>query len=249
VHDFRTDAAALAKDLLASGIRAMKIWPFDEMALANRGQRISAAEIERGLAPLRAIRDAVGGAMDVALEFHGYWNLPSAIAIARASEPYRPLWLEELLPQDNLAAYAQLRQETALPLILSERLMTRWQFREVLDLGIAQFVNPDLCWCGGLTEAREIAAHADTAYVPIAPHNCGGPVLHAASVHLAPATPNPAVLESVRRHYPREYDGIVSGTPVATDESFAPAEAPELGVALSPRLLARADMRRRKAAL
>ena len=127
--------------------------------------------------------------MDIAIELHGYWNLPSAVAIAKALEPYRPMWLEEALPQDNLDAYARLKEETALPLVLSERLMTRWQFREVLERGLAQFVNPDPCWCGGLTEARAIAMLAETAYVPVAPHNCGGPVLHAACLHLATADP------------------------------------------------------------
>jgi galactonate dehydratase len=92
---------------------------------------------------------------------------------------------------------------------------------------------------------RAIGVHVG----PVAPHNCGGPVLHAASVHLAAGTPNLAVLESVRRHYVREYDGIVTGTPVASDGEFVPGQAPGLGVTLGPDLLARADLRRRKAAL
>ena len=247
--DFRTEAAALARDLLASGIRAMKIWPFDEIALANGGQHITPVETEVGLAPLRAIRDAVGTEMDVAIELHGYWNLPSASAIARALEPYSPMWLEEPLPQDNLDAYAQLKNDTRLPLVLSERLMTRWQFREVVERGLARFVNPDPCWCGGLTEARAIATLADTAYVPIAPHNCGGPVLHAACLHLSAAVPNLFVLESVRRHYLQDYRDVVSGTPAAAEGGvFQPPETPGLGVELSPALLSRADVAVRRTA-
>jgi galactonate dehydratase len=240
--DFRTDAGALARDLLVSGIRAMKIWPFDEIARRNRGQSISRSEIDAGLEPLRAIRDNVGDAMDVAIELHGYWNLPSAIAIARALEPFAPMWLEEAMPQDNLEAYTRLKAETRIPLVLSERLMTRWQFREVLDRGLAQFVNPDPCWCGGLTEARKIAALAEMHYVPIAPHNCGGPLLHAACLHLAASTPNLFIVESVRRHYLHDYRGLVTATHPARDGWLYPPETPGLGVELSPDLLTRENV-------
>ena len=247
--DFRTDADALARDLSAQGITAMKIWPFDEIALANAGQHITAAEIERGLGPVRKIRDAMGAGMDIAIELHGYWNLPSAVAIARALEPYRPLWLEEALPQDNLDAYARLKGETSLPLILSERFMTRWQFREVLERGLAQFVNPDPCWCGGLTEARAIATMAETAYVPVAPHNCGGPVLHAACLHLAAAIPNLFILESVRRHYLQDYRDVVVAPQVTRQGAFDPPDGPGLGVELAPALLARSDVHAKRSTL
>jgi galactonate dehydratase len=137
---------------------------------------------------------------------------------------------------------------TDVPPVLSERLMTRWQFREVIERGLAQFVNPDPCWCGGLSEARAIATLAETAYVPVAPHNCGGPVLHAASLHLAAALPNLFIVESVRRHYLQDYRDIVVSTPVATHGSFAPDDTPGLGVTLAPALLARDDLRIRRTA-
>jgi len=123
--------------------------------------------------------------MDVAMEFHGFWNLPCAIRIARACEEYEPMWLEEMLPQDNLAAYRELATATHLPLTISERLMTRWQYRELFENRAARTVMPDISWVGGLSEARKIANMAETWYLPAAPHNCGGPVLHAASLHLA----------------------------------------------------------------
>lgn len=248
VFDFRTDADRLARDLRAQGLRAMKIWPFDDVARRNRGQFITGAEIDAALEPVRRIRDAVGEDMAIAIELHGYWNLPSAIAIARALEPFRPMWLEEALPQDNLDAYARLRDETGATLAISERLMTRWQFREVLARGLAQVVNPDPCWCGGLTEARKIAALADTHYVPIAPHNCGGPVLHAACLHLAAATPNLFIVESVRRHYLQDHVGTVTDTHPAHDGWLRPPDGPGLGVEIDPALLARPGLVVRKSA-
>jgi L-alanine-DL-glutamate epimerase-like enolase superfamily enzyme len=240
--DFNTDADKLALSLLKQGIRAMKIWPFDATALRNSGQFISAAELEACLLPVRKIREAAGSEMDIAMEFHGYWNLPSAVRIAKALEPYDILWLEEMLPQGSLAAYRALKQETRIPLILSERLMTRWQFREVLETGLAKIVNPDICWCGGIAEARKIAAMAETWHAPIAPHNCGGPVLHMASLHLAQNVPNLFILETVRRHYLREYAGLVTLSPASVDGMFSAPDTPGLGVELAAGIERRSDV-------
>jgi len=242
LYDFNQEAGKLAQDLLKMGIQAMKIWPFDRTALSNRGEYITQAELETCIRPVQQIREIAGESMDIAMEFHGYWNLPSAVKIARALEPYRILWLEEMLPQDNMAAYSRLRQETTIPLCLSERLMTRYQFREVLEQGISQFVMPDTCWCGGISEAKKIAAMAETYYLPIAPHNCGGPILHFASLHLAANITNLFILESVRRHYLRDYKGLVSSTGSSRQGHFTVPEGPGLGVELDPSVFRRSDV-------
>ncbi|MBC8164786.1 MAG: mandelate racemase/muconate lactonizing enzyme family protein, partial [Bryobacteraceae bacterium] len=155
--DFLKEPVKLARSLLDSGIRAMKIWPFDPAALENDGQFITRQQIKEGLRPLRLIKEEFGEDIEVAMEFHGYWNLHCAIQIARACEPYEPMWLEEMLPQDNAEAYAELASETTLPLCVSERLMTRWGFRELLSNGAARIVMPDISWCGGISEAKKIA--------------------------------------------------------------------------------------------
>ena len=129
---FLTEPVKLARSLLDSGIRAMKIWPFDPIALENRGNFITREQMKQGIEPLRLIKEEFGDDIEVAMEFHGYWNLHCAIQIAQACEEYEPMWLEEMLPQDNLAAYAELAAATSLPLCVSERLMTRWGFRELL---------------------------------------------------------------------------------------------------------------------
>ena len=239
--DFLTEPVKLARDLAHSGIHAMKIWPFDPVARETRGQYITPAQMRQGIEPLRLIREELGDSMDVAMEFHGYWSLPCAIEIAHALEPYSPMWLEEMLPQDNLAAYAELARATRLPLCLSERLMTRWGFREILENRAARIIMPDISWCGGISEARKIAAMAETYYLPVAPHNCGGPVLHAASAHLSANLTNLHILETVRRHYLDEYRGIVTKTLPVVDGALPLPPGPGLGVELDPSVLTRPD--------
>ena len=239
--DFLTDPVRLARELAQSGIRAMKIWPFDPIAKLTGGQFITADQMRQGIEPLRLIREEFGDSMDVAMEFHGYWNLPCAIKIAQALEPYSPMWLEEMLPQDNLGAYRELALSTRLPLCVSERLMTRYGFRELMENQAARIIMPDICWTGGISEAKKIASMAETWYLPIAPHNCGGPVLHAASQHLAANLTNLYILESVRRHYLDEYRGIVTNTLPAVDGEFPLPPGPGLGIELSPETLARPD--------
>src|SRR5262249_49507443 len=146
--------------------------------------------------------------------------------------PYSVMWLEEMLPQDNLAAYKQLSETTDVPLCLSERLMTRWGYRELFENRAASIIMPDICWCGGISEAKKIAAMAETYYLPVAPHNCGGPILHFASAHLAANLTNLMILESVRRHYLEEYHGILMNQLVAQNGAIPLPPGPGLGVEL-----------------
>jgi L-alanine-DL-glutamate epimerase-like enolase superfamily enzyme len=237
--DFHSEPVRLARELIASGIRAMKIWPFDPIAKETGGNYITAEQMRRGLEPLRLIREEFGGSIEVAMEFHGYWNLPCAIQIAQALEEYSPMWLEEMLPQDNMAAYRELADSTRLPLCLSERLMTRFGFRELLENRAARVIMPDIAWCGGISEARKIAGMAETWYLPVAPHNCGGPVLHIASAHLAANLTNLAILETVRRHYLDEYEGLLDFDLRPVDGELPLPPGPGLGVALRSEALER----------
>jgi galactonate dehydratase len=248
--DFSCEAGRLARELLASNIRAMKIWPFDPIARENNGNYISADQMRRAIEPLRLIREEVGDAIDVAIEFHGFWNLPSAIKIARALETYKPMWLEEMLPQDNLAAYAELARSTQVPLCLSERLMTRWGFRELLENRAASIIMPDIAWCGGISEGKKIATMAETYYLPIAPHNCGGPILHFATAHFSANITNLYIMESVRRHYHDEYEGLVTRKLIPDASGDLPLPpGPGLGVELSSEVLSREDAVVRKSSV
>ena len=247
--DFLREPVRLARELLSSNIGAMKIWPFDPIAKETGGNHISAEQIRKAIEPLRLIREEFGDSMDIAIEFHGFWNLPSAIKIAAPLKIYQPMWLEEILPQDNLAAYAELARATDLPLCLSERLMTRWGFRELFENHAARIIMPDVSWCGGISEAKKIASMAETHYLPIAPHNCGGPILHFASAHVAANVTNLFILETVRRHYLEEYDGLTTAMLVPTSGELPLPPGPGLGVELSDAVLCHKDAVVHRAAL
>ena len=240
--DFHAEPVRLAESLLESGVKAMKIWPFDPIARETGGQYITADQLRKGLNPIRQIRERLGDSIDVAMEFHGFWNLPSAIRIAQAIEPFEPMWLEEMLPQDNLASYAELGRSTRLPLCVSERLMTRWGFRELMENQAARIIMPDICWCGGISEAKKIASMAETYYLPIAPHNCGGPVLHFASAHLAANTVNLFIMETVRRNYLKDHRGIVTADLMPKDGWLRLPPGPGLGIDLAPEMFKRPDV-------
>jgi len=240
--DFNSEPVRLAESLLESGVRAMKIWPFDDIAKHTGGQYIVAEQMRQGIKPLSQIRERFGDAMDVAMEFHGYWNLPSAIRIAQALEPLQPMWLEEMLPQDNLAAYSELSAATPLPLCVSERLMTRWGFRELIENRAARIIMPDICWCGGISEAKKIASMAETYYLPIAPHNCGGPVLHFATAHLSANVVNLFIMETVRRNYLEEHQSIITTNLLPHNGDLPLPQGPGLGIELHPDMLKRTDL-------
>ena len=130
---WRFNAGKLAESLLAEGIAAMKIWPFDVAAEASNGTRISGPELEKALEPFRKIRDAVGNRMEIMVELHGLWTLPPALRIAEALKPYDVAWLEEPIRFNELDALADLARHTSIPIAASERLATRQIFKQVIE--------------------------------------------------------------------------------------------------------------------
>lgn len=230
---FLHSAGELALSLREQGIDGMKVWPFDPFAEETNGQYISSRDLEIALEPFRKIRDAVGSAMDVMVEFHSLWNLPTAKRIAEALSEFEPFWLEDPIRANNLDALEELARATNAPLALSETLATRWGYRELLERGIGEIVVIDIAWCGGFTEARKIAAMADTYQLPVVPHDCTGPVNLVAGTHLAVSAPNALLQEVVRAHYTSWYGELVTELPTLDGGFIAPPRAPGLGTQLA----------------
>ncbi|MEK7408739.1 MAG: mandelate racemase/muconate lactonizing enzyme family protein [Acidobacteriota bacterium] len=234
-YDFNKEPEKIMRELLDGyGIRAIKIWPFDRAAARNRRQYISPADIEEALVPIRKLRDAFGADIEILLEFHSNWNLTSAIRIAKAVEPYKPMWLEDMLLPGNFHQYRQLAEATPLPLTIGERMAGRMQFVQLLEARAARYVMFDVCWCGGLSEARKIAAMAEAWQLPIAPHTAGGPLLFYASLHLATAATNLWIQESCQRFYERDWPAMLANPLVPTNGAISAPEAPGFGMEIKP---------------
>ncbi len=241
---WHADAGALAKSLLADGVRAMKIWPFDQFSEVSFGQYIHPADVERGLAPVRQIRDAVGDAMEIGIECHFRWNRASIERIARALEPYNILFLEDVLPAVYPDEIKLVAQRTTIPIVGSELLMTRWQLREWLEKHVSQIIMTDPVWNGGIAETRKIANMAEAFGIPVVLHNVAGPICHAAAMHLGAHIPNLYFVESVRAFYQTYFPALSDLAPRAQDGLLAVPEGPGLGVSLRAELFDREDITR-----
>jgi galactonate dehydratase len=235
----------LAKELWAEGLRGMKVWPFDRAAERTGGTEIPQRDLERGLAVVAAIREAVGAEMDLMVELHGLWDRRAAARILQALTPYRPAWVEDPVRPDAADALAALAAEVEVPIATGETLVGRRGFLPLLQRAALDVAIVDLGWTGGLTEARKVAALADAYGVPVAPHDCTGPVALAAGVHLVLSLPNGLVQETVRAFLRTWYGELVTGLPEVRDGHVAASGEPGLGVALREGLAERPDVQRR----
>lgn len=235
--DFRDEPVALAESLLDQGISSMKIWPFDEFAADTRGQRITPAQLNAGLEPIRRIREAVGAEIDIAIELHGLWALTPGKRIVDAVAAYDPVWVEDVIRKGNFDAYERLAESADCPLCISERLIGRYEFERALRTNAVDIVMPDLCWTGGITEAKAVAAMAEAHHLPVAPHNSGGPILHLANAHLSASIPNLYVMETIRDRYDGWHRNLVTETVPVRDGTLDVPPGPGLGTELDPALL------------
>ena len=236
-------ADELAQSLLEQGISAMKIWPFDPFAEASEGWHISGPDLDRALQPFRKIRNAVGNRMDIMVEFHSLWRLPAAQRIAQALAEFDTYWHEDPVRMDSLALLKQYAPYSKAPICASEILAGRWSFKDLLETGVAGIIMFDLAWCGGISEARRIAALADAWQLPVAPHDCTGPVVYAASVHFSIHAPNALVQESVRAFYSGWYRELVTHVPQPVRGFFGKPPGAGIGCELLPELWKRPDAR------
>ena len=234
-------ADELARDLLAEGIRAMKIWPFDTYAPKTGGTYISFADLEKGLEPVKKIRDAVGMDMEIMLEAHGLWKLPAAVRLAQALEPYKPMWLEDFIKPDKPSTLAQLRDSTSTPICGSEMAFTRYRAAELLEERAVDILMTDVTWTGGIAESRKIATLADTHNLPFVSHDCTGPITLMASIHLSIHCSNALIQETVRAFYRGFYNTLLTTQPRIEGGYVYPPEEPGIGTELRPELFQRRD--------
>ena len=238
---FLTDAGKVAESLLSQGITGMKIWPFDFAAEASHGAAITPDQLAEAVEPFAKIRRAVGSEMQIMAEMHLLWQPHALAEIARALEPYDIYWIEDPMPATAPSSWADLRARVRPKIAGSETMATRAAFRSFMEAGALDVVIMDLGWCGGLTEAKAIANMADAFHLPIAPHDCTGPLAWAACTHLTLNAPNALVQESVRAFYSGWYGELAENLPVVEDGHIHLPEGTGMITALKQEVFDRPD--------
>ena len=226
----------LAEELLEAGYTAMKLWSLDPAYRHSGGQRISNEDLEKAIAPFREIRDRVGDRMDVMLDGHGFFSLTAGLKIANAMREFQPLWLEDIVRPDSTQTLAQFRREAGCPVAISEMLILRDHYRQILESHGADYIMIDPTWVGGISETRRIAELAQIYNVPVLMHDCTGPLTLFSGLNVAMAVPGVTYQESVRAHIATVYPRLIDTKVVVENGTIAPSTRPGLGARWLPEI-------------
>jgi galactonate dehydratase len=178
-----------AKQVLAEGYQSMKVGIFSSRGRSSR--YVENPDFIQGVVDnVRAIRDVIGPKVDMGIELHGDHQPQTAMLLIKALEQFQPWFFEEPIQFQNLPLMADIAKKTHIPIATGERMVTKWQFRELLNLGAASLLQPDITHCGGITELKAIATLAEAYYAGMLPHAKEGIVGAVASMHVAASIPN-----------------------------------------------------------
>jgi L-alanine-DL-glutamate epimerase-like enolase superfamily enzyme len=167
-----------AQEIVQQGYMATK-WFFRD------GPTDGVAGMARNLRLVRTLRDAVGPDIDIMLDCWMSWDVPYTIQMARRLEEYQPRWIEEPVLPDKIAQYAEIRRTINIPVSGGEHEYTRWGLKALMDAGACDVLQPDIYWCGGISETMKICALASAYDLVVIPHGHSTP----ASAHLIAAWP------------------------------------------------------------
>ncbi|MBM7066487.1 mandelate racemase/muconate lactonizing enzyme family protein [Actibacterium sp. 188UL27-1] len=224
--------AALA--WVEEGFTAVKFDPAGPYTI-RPGHQPAMRDISRSVAFCKAIREAVGDRADLLFGTHGQFSTGGAIRMAHAIAPYQPLWFEEPIPPDNVAAMARVAAASSVPVATGERLTTKAEFAPILREGAATILQPALGRVGGINEARKIAALAEVYNAQMAPHLYAGPIEWAANVALGTAIPNLLMVETIETGC--AFHRALIGDTIRFDAGdLIPPDAPGLGIEVNEAL-------------
>ncbi|GEN98196.1 isomerase [Novosphingobium sediminis] len=224
-------AAERSAEYLAMGFTALKFDPAGPYT-AFDGRQLSLEALDLSERFALTLREAVGSKADLLFGTHGQMTAAGAIRLAKRLEAADPLWLEEPVPPDAPEEMAKVARATSIPIATGERLATKYDFARLLEAGSAAILQMNLGRVGGLLEAKKIAGMAEVRHAQIAPHLYCGPVVGAANIQLATATPNFLILESIE-----DWGGFhteILKSPIRFEEGHViPPTEPGLGVELN----------------
>ena len=234
----------LARELVAEGFTALKLFPFVRLAEATGGLSITPAQLTANLEPFGAVREAVGDRLDLAVDLVNMWTLAPALQIARGLSEFELMWLEDPLRISALDSVGQLSRAMTMPLAGYDYRSGLPSYIDMIARGGISLVRVDLGWVGGVTEALRIAAYSEARGLGVIMHDCAGPVVFASAVHTALHLPNAVIQECVRPYVRDIYPQIVTGVPELAGGAARPAAGPGHGLQLTEDFLEGARRRR-----
>lgn len=224
-----------ANRILDMGFDAMKFdldTPMDNEPDPFNG-RVSNESLAHKVEVVETLRDAVGNKIDLAFDCHWDYSIESAKRVAKALEPYDLMWLEDLVPPENIDAQREVTQSTSTPITTGENRFRTHEFKDLIYNFATDILSPDTAHCGGLAETKAIANRAEENYMLIAPHNTCSPIGTIANVHLCCAIPNFLALEFHAKDVEWWDDLHTNPDPLIQDGYIEVPERPGLGIELN----------------
>jgi galactonate dehydratase len=200
--DRPSDVGDAAKEKVSEGFTALKMNVTSELRSID-----TPAAVQEACDRIAEVRDAVGDDVDIGVDFHGRASKSMAKRLAKALEPYDPMFIEEPVLSGHNDALPQIAQTTTIPIATGERMYSRWDFKEIFEQGTVDLIQPDLSHAGGISEVKKIASMAEAYDVALAPHCPLGPIALSACIQVDACTPNTLIQEqSLDIHYNRTND-------------------------------------------
>ena len=160
-----------ALEVVAKGYRAFKA-----VFIPYTHYTAPLPDVDKVASLMSALRAAVGPKVEIMVDFHGRpASAAAALAYIDALRSARPMFVEEPVPPGEIASLKAVAAHARIPLATGERLIDRIEFHDLLAACAVDVIQPDICHCGGLLEAKKIAAMAEAVSVGVAPHNPLGP--------------------------------------------------------------------------
>ena len=220
--------AEKARTVAARGYTALKFDPF-----GDNWRMLPRREFDLSMDIIRAVRDAVGDAVDLLIEGHSRFGVATAVEVAEAMHPFRPAWFEEPVPHTNIHAMVEVARRSPVPIATGESLSTKQQFAELLSYDCVSILQPEPLNLGGLFATRKIADMVDAHYGVIAPHSAQGPVCSAACVQLNASSPN-FFIHEIFDEFNEPWEAEIVTSPVRVVDGYIEiSDRPGLGVDLN----------------
>jgi len=225
--------------IIASGHTALKFDPFPHLGVVDRanagyldGQM--SKEGEKIAADLTAqIREIAGPTVEILIDAHGRFNVPTAIRLCRTLEDAAQIdWFEEPVPVESYHALRQVREKVDAAISVGERLHTRWEFVPIFENELADYIMPDVTWTGGITELKKVATMAEAYYIPISPHDASGPINVVAGAHVMMTVPNFYRVET-SHHDLTSYNKFIESPLDNSNGELKLPPGPGLGIAMN----------------